>query len=135
MNYFKRIETGIIAVIILVLAVAFGLLNEKASAPTTNDNAQDSLQSVQQENQVTASFYRYPGEDGRSALDILKSKHNVVTQDFGDLGEFVQAIDGSESDSSHFWALYVNGSQSQVGGSQYVTKSTDTIEWKLEEIK
>jgi hypothetical protein len=34
-----------------------------------------------------------------------------------------------------FWALYVNGKQSEVGAGVYVTKNDDVIEWRLEEIK
>lgn len=133
MNYFKKIETIVIAVIILLLGVIYGILNNKADAPTTQDN-QVSNATTQQE--VTSGpVVSYSGQDGRTAMDILKTHYNVQTQSFGDMGDFVKSIDGVEPDSKHFWALYVNGSMAQVGADQYITKSSDNIEWKLEEIK
>jgi hypothetical protein len=134
MNYFKRVETGIIGVVIVVLAIAFGLLNEKANAPTLAEN-EGQVSGERVDSQPVSGFIRYPGQDGRTALDILKANHNVVVEDFGGVGEFVKAIDGVVPDSSHFWAFYVDGQQAQVGADTYQTKSSETIEWKLEEIK
>jgi hypothetical protein len=133
MNYFKKLETIVIAVVILLLGVAYGFLSNKADAPTTDTNAQQSESAAEQ--QVPATFVRYPGQDGRTALDLLKASHRVETQSFGDMGEFVQAIDGLASDGSHFWAFYLNGSQATVGAGSYVTKSSDSIEWRLEKIQ
>lgn len=133
MNYFKKIETIIIAVVILLLGIAYGFLNDQVDAPTNQNNQDTTVVSQQQVPAV--SNVRYSGQDGRTAMDILKANYNVQTQSFGDMGDFVKAIDGVEPDSKHFWAFYVNGAISQVGADQYVTKSSDNIEWKLEEIK
>ncbi|HYC79883.1 MAG TPA: DUF4430 domain-containing protein [Candidatus Binatia bacterium] len=137
MNYFKRLETIIILVIIVVLGVAYGALNNKAQAPATDTNTQavQNEQETDSQQLAPAALVRYPGQDGRNAMELLKSLHRVETQSFGDMGEFVKSINGIEPDSTRFWAMYVNGSISQTGAEQYVTKSSDTIEWKLEEIK
>jgi hypothetical protein len=129
MNYFKKIETIVIAVIILLLGVAYGLLNDEVDTPTTQNN--QAANTTTQQQVASESLVRYSGQDGRTAMDILKANYNVQTQSFGDMGDF----DGVEPDNKHFWALYVNGSVSQVGADQYVTKSSDILEWKLEEIK
>lgn len=77
----------------------------------------------------------YLGFEGKTALALLKLVGHVETKNFGELGDMVTAIDGIAADEKHFWALYVNGDQSQVGASQYVTKTGDKIEWKYEIIK
>jgi hypothetical protein len=138
MNYFKRLETILIAVIILVLGVAYGVLSSKVDAPnTSNDSLQPvvSQQATSQQQVPDSSSVRYSGQEGRTALDLLKANYRVETQSFGDMGEFVKAIDGVEPDSTHFWSFYLNGSQSQVGAGTYFTKSTDIIEWRLEKIQ
>lgn len=142
MDYLKRAETIIIGTIIVVLAIAYGLLNDKASAPT-NTNTQEQASNQQQtaetgddsQQMVATSQVQYQGEDGKNAMELLKAKYRVETQSFGGVGEFVKSINGIEPGATHFWSLYVNGSQSQVGATEYMTKSTDSIEWKLEEIK
>lgn len=77
----------------------------------------------------------YQGEEGRSALELLKQKHEVETDTFDGIGEFVVSIDGVVADDKHFWAVYVNDQLSQVGASEYITKLDDTITWKLEAIQ
>ena len=130
MNYLKRIETTIIAVVILVLGAAYGFLSDKAEAPTTDNAAQQ----VQQQ-QSSSAPVRYQGQEGRTALDILRATHDVETQNFAGVGDFVKKIDGVEADSSHFWSFYVNGAQATEGAGTFITKSSDSIEWKLEEIR
>lgn len=137
MNYFKKLETIIIWAIILLLGVAYGVLSNNAKAPT-NDNAVQQVQNANPESiqQVPASsLVRYNGEEGRTAMDLLKAKYLVQTQSFGDMGEFVKSINGVEPDTTHFWGFYVNGSIAQVGADMYVTKPSDQVEWKLEKIQ
>lgn len=83
----------------------------------------------------TNTTITYKGVAGKNALELLRSNHQVATKMFSGVGEFVESIDGLKPDSKHFWSFYVNGKSSNVGADSYVTKSGDTIEWKLEEIK
>lgn len=91
------------------------------------------------QNEVPASapaqYVSYKGQDGKNALDLLKASHKVEVKVYSGIGEFVDAIDGLKSDTKHFWSFYVNGKQSTVGAGSYTTKTTDTIEWKFEQIK
>lgn len=137
MNYFKKIETIVIIILILVMGAAYGALHSKKDERAANNKERQESQEVKEEytTQVPSSLVSYKGQEGRNALDVLKSNYNVQTKSFGDLGEFVQSINGVEPDNKHFWAMYVNGEVSQVGAGSYITKSTDTVEWKLEEIK
>lgn len=73
----------------------------------------------------------YQGVNGQNALKLLKDAHNVTTKTYPGIGEYVVTIDGITPDKSHFWSFYVNGKQSQVGASSYITKNSDTLSWKL----
>lgn len=94
-----------------------------------------SHQEVQQQPVVQNDYVKYYGQDGKTALEILKIVTTVQTKNYPGVGVFVQSINGVAPDERHFWKLYVNGSESQVGADQVQTKNGDTIEWKLEEIK
>lgn len=88
----------------------------------------------QQEQKVNAAQdFRYAGENGKNALDLLKGKYTVETQSFSG-GEFVSSINGIKPDANHFWAFYINGQSSNVGAGSYVTNDGDVIDWKLEAI-
>lgn len=82
-----------------------------------------------------ANEIKYQGEEGKNALDLLKAKYKVETKSFGSAGEFVESINGIKPDSKHFWKFFINSKSASVGASSYVTKSTDVLEWKLDEIK
>lgn len=77
----------------------------------------------------------YAGQDGKTALELLKSSYNVETKSYEGLGEMVTSINGVVPDSKHFWALYIGDAQSQVGADTYVTKNGEAITWKLEAIQ
>ena len=100
-------------------------------APTISQD-RNQTESIQQ---VPQTSIQYQGIDGQSALSLLKVSHNVETKEYAGIGEYVVSIDGGAPDSKHFWAFYVNGKQAEVGAGAYVTKISDVIEWKLEEIK
>ncbi len=81
-------------------------------------------------------LFNFYADENKSALDLLKSGHQVETKEFAGVGEFVESIDGKKADgTTEFWAFYVNGEQAQVGASQYHPKDGDRIEWKLEKIE
>jgi hypothetical protein len=136
MNYFKRLETIFIALVILVLGVAYGMMSDSQYPLPQDGPEQAPAASGTQPTELPESVRaRYEGVEGRTALELLKASYRVETQSFGDLGEFVKSIDGVEPDSRHFWAFYLNGQQSQEGAGSYVTKASDMVEWRLEEIK
>jgi Domain of unknown function (DUF4430) len=77
----------------------------------------------------------YQGVTGKTALDLLRQQHRVVTKTYKDFGDMVTSIDGRTADSKHFWSFYVNNHQSQVGAGSYQTKSGDHLTWKLEALQ
>lgn len=77
---------------------------------------------------------RYQGEAGKNALEILKQKYQVQTKEFAGLGEFVESINGVKPDSKHFWKFFIDGQGSNLGAGSYVTKNSDSLEWRLAEV-
>lgn len=100
-----------------------------------NDHSKQNTQVTQTQEKKQQDIISYQGDDGRTALDILKASYNVETKTYDGIGEMVTGINGVTPDSKHFWAFYVNGEQAQVGAGQYVTKSGDKVSWKLDAIQ
>jgi hypothetical protein len=72
----------------------------------------------------------YNGEEGKTALEILKSRAQVRTST-SSLGELVEEINGVKGNDHEHMLFFVNGQMSKVGAGAYVTKAGDRIEWKL----
>lgn len=72
----------------------------------------------------------YAGKEGVDALTLLRS-HYPVKQDSSGL---VISIDNRDADfqKNVYWTFYINGEMASVGLAEYQTKSTDSIEWRLE---
>ena len=123
----------LIVAVVAVLAMAGGATGLIIANKNEPKQTQQSTQTTQVQQKSTEVSYK--GVEGKNALELLKQSHKVETKSYEGLGELVTSIDGVSPDSKHFWAFYVNGQQSQVGAGAYTTKDTDTVVWKLEEIK
>lgn len=79
---------------------------------------------------VAVETISYKGKNGVDALTLLKAR-TTVEQDKSGL---VVAINDKKADAKkrEYWAFYVNGKMATVGPSDYKTKDTDMIEWKIE---
>ncbi|MGE5392926.1 MAG: DUF4430 domain-containing protein [Candidatus Saccharibacteria bacterium] len=133
MTRFKRIVPVVVLLVLVIVAVAYSF-HKKAVAPTAPvGDQQNQAQTAGQQPQGSQTV-SYEGQDGQTAMVLLMARHDVATKDYS-FGKMVTGIDGVTPDSRHFWGFYVNGQLSQVGADAYVTKSTDRLEWKLEEIK
>ncbi len=74
----------------------------------------------------------YKGEDGKTALDILRAHAQVTTRQ-SSFGEYVESVDEVQDGTNNkHWTFYVNGSPSPMWAGSYVSKAGDTIEWKFE---
>lgn len=72
----------------------------------------------------------YEGEDGKTALELLKARASVRTTT-SSFGELVEEINGVASANGHYLIFFVNGKKSMTGAGTYVTIKGDRIEWKL----
>lgn len=119
-----RIYLLLVAVVIAIGAVLYlpSLAQKQKTAvlPAETTNQQ----------QQNPDYYSYQGKDGVDALSLLKQKASVEESQPG----FVTSINGRKTDQKkkEFWSFYVNGKMAEVGSADYVTKSTDKIEWKIE---
>lgn len=73
-------------------------------------------------------------QSGQTALELLESKAQLETKDYGDAGEFVTSIDGIAGDNEHYWAFYVNDEYAQQGASQTILTQGDIVKFAYEEI-
>jgi Domain of unknown function (DUF4430) len=80
--------------------------------------------------QTERTVIAYEGEDGKTALEILKARARVRTST-GQMGELVEEINGVNNGNGYYLIYYVNGAKAKVGAGDYVTKNGDKIEWKL----
>ena len=85
---------------------------------------------VSGENSQT-TYVKYQGIGGQNALDLLKKYAKVETKHYS-FGDLVTSINGTEGSGPKYWSFYINSQLSEVGAGSYVTKKTDTIEWKLQ---
>ncbi|NCS32434.1 DUF4430 domain-containing protein [bacterium] len=74
----------------------------------------------------------YSGEEGKTALELLKLKDDVVTKD-SSFGEYVDSINGIAGGTDNkYWLFYVNDKPATMGAADYITSSSDIIEWRFE---
>ncbi len=128
----------------IILAVVFYLF----WATTVNGPRENEPQATerQQQGQVELTiafeddkkdlFFDY--EPGDTIFDLLKKADEqgeieIKYRDFGgELGIFLESIDGVGGDEDKWWQYWVNGEYGQIGISAYFVSSGDSIEFKYE---
>ena len=131
----RRLEIFVIVTIIAAFGVIYAFTQQPVLAPATNTGVNSNQnQGIAVGEPNPGMIIEYKGEDGKNSLDLLKASHRLEVKSYS-FGDLVTGIDGITPDDKHFWAMYVNGQFSQVGASQYMTKSGDAIKWQIDEIK
>ncbi len=122
---------AILVVAALGLSVWSWVSQDNANTNTSNDSSETQNASALQ-NANAALTFTYQGQDGKTALELLKAAYpNTTTKTSGSLGEYVTGINGVEAGNSAFWEFTVNGTPASVGAGAYTTTSAESIEWKL----
>jgi hypothetical protein len=105
----------------------------RSESATSSDSASPSG-SATAEDDTAATELSYPGEDGRTALDLLLENDPDAEVEGEGEQAMVTGINGRTADDAknEFWALYVDGEQAQVGAGSLETSDGQTITWKLE---
>ncbi len=119
-------KTGLIFVLLLLANACThraAVKTPQASSPGQNAVA---TKPAREERLVFA----YDGEDGKTALALLKAKAKVRIAS-SSMGELVEEINGVASGNGWNFLYYVNGAMAKTGAANYITKNTDKIEWKL----
>jgi hypothetical protein len=126
----KLLLTITTAVIVLVgagTATVALRLHDNAATPAPVHSAQKAAVRPQ-----PATTISYSGQEGKSALALLKQHATITTKD-SSYGPYVDSVNGvAGGTSGKYWTFYVNGAQASVGADAYVTHSTDKIVWKFE---
>ncbi len=68
-------------------------------------------------------------------LDRREDSINFNATDYGDSGYFVTSINNVAGDSTHFWKLFTNDVEAQVGISSIKPQDKDTLEFKYEAVQ
>lgn len=121
-----ELKTKIFTLVIPLVVLATGVVGA-----ITSQNASQKAQITTSSSQVTE--VRYHGIDGQNALDLLKKYAQVQTKHYS-FGDLVVSINGTEGNGPKYWSFYLNGKLADVGAGSYVTKNTDNIEWKLQQL-
>lgn len=121
---FKYSQLKLVAITALFSLLIGGLI---VALPGPSHRNKPSLNPIAQQPGVVM----YHGNDGQTALDGLKAVAHVVTKQ-SSYGEYVVSINGSDGGGKKYWLFYVNGKEASSGAGTYVTKASDTIEWRLQ---
>lgn len=119
-------------ILLAVSTVAFLAAGCSSKAPSAESQPPASSISPRGSGQETVISYR--GQDGKTALVILKENYQAETKQFSGVGEFVESINGIKPDSAHFWKFFINGEAAKLGAGSFVTKNSDVLEWHIAEV-
>ena len=61
-----------------------------------------------------------------------EGKINFTEKNYTGMGKFIESINGVQNNSNQSWIYYVNGTEAQVGVSNYKIKAGDIVSWKYE---
>ncbi len=120
------VVVGLVAVIGAGVYGSSAYMRRVADAKTTPSPAATATPSA-------ATQLTYAGQDGKTALELLKAKDPKAATKGDGANAYVTSVGGyAASDTKkEYWAFYVNGKLSDVGAGTYVTKSSDQISWKI----
>ena len=122
----KKILTTIVALFVVLMGATGLVVINRTPQPFTVGFTQPGARLT------PSARISYQGQDGKSALALLKA-HIYTTTQQSSYGEYIDTIDGVHSGTGgKYWALYVNGKQTPIAANNYMTHTGDNIEWKLE---
>lgn len=115
----KKIIISIIGAVLLVSVVITGVIlyNSSNTLSKTQTN----------KNELT-----YKGKTNSTVLSLLQKTAKITTSGAG-LATIVTSINGVKANSTknQHWSFTVNGKPAAISAFGYITKSSDTITWKL----
>ena len=118
------LQKTVIGGVLLIAALGFGSWAYTANSPSHKVSVVTNAQ-----HQVTQLSYR--GQAGQTALALLQKHATVQTKHYS-FGDMVASINGTKGTGPKYWTFYINSKEASVGAGTYVTKSTDTLSWKLQ---
>lgn len=123
-----KTKTLVVSAVVLIGAIGGGIWYRQTNQ--TPPAKQAATQTAVVTPQKTESI-SYKGEDGKTALELLKNHAQVQTKT-SSIGEYVTAINGNDGGGKKYWLFFVDGKESSVGAGAYITKAGENIKWKLQ---
>lgn len=139
-NRIKPQISHLLLLAVLILAGGFVLTAcsvQQKTQPSIESQADGMIPEINEEvevHPVTTEFSYLAEFDGQTALDLLKANAEVQTKEY-DYGSFIVSINGVSSDSSQYWAFYVNREYAKEGADKTILKKGDAATFRLEAIK
>lgn len=128
MSRTARTNKNIIISAVVLVAVGLPVIGWVVKDAKPEDSIKPSSSQVEQ---AETTYISYQGEDGKTALELLKQEAKVKTES-SSLGDYVVSINGNDGSGTKYWLFYVNGKEAAEGAGTYQTKTGETIEWKLQ---
>jgi len=118
-----KIYIGIVILLIGLTAGGFYLYQSNAKKAEPAPVAVITTPSSTWENNTLT----YSGKDGVTAEDLIKQVATITKDTYG----MVASINGVSPTGNQYWQFNIDGVSSNEGAGTYITKSTETITWKL----
>jgi hypothetical protein len=116
-----------VAILIAAVVVILGVGSASAIGWQRHEQ-QHTIQQVQSTRTLT-----YQGENGQTALALLKMHAYQVVIKNSSYGPFVETIDGVKGGTDgKYWLFFVNGKEANVGAGAFKTKNGEIIAWKFQ---
>ena len=113
------------AIVLLVIVAAVTGIYYNQSVTVQNNVVQIQKPSLVN-NELT-----YSGKDGVTALALLQENATIETSGTGEMAYVTTSNGVAANPKNQYWQLFLNDKSASVGAGSLVTKSTDTITWKL----
>lgn len=99
------------------------------SATVTNDGT--TTTSAQTTIELTAANLA----QGETALDLLKnSGAKVEMKSYGDMGSFINSINGQAGGAENYWAFYINDKYAEQAADKTILKPGDRVKFVYEKV-
>lgn len=126
-KYFKNKQVFFIVAVLIVLMTFFAYVFSNQQTQNKSSTQSYNATPVTQKSSENIS---YKGKENIDALTLLRQNATISLDQSG----MVSSVNGRKADSvkHEYWAFYVNGKLAAVGPTDYNTKNTDLIEWKID---
>ena len=137
----RKFQILIVLVLITITFSQVHLVLAKTAKPTVKKATAEKVTPKERTITLDVPNHTYTGKfkDGSTAYDAMvvmqKTKTNNFSfrsKNYGDLGNFVDEINGVKGTPGKYWIYYINNKKATLGASKYVLKEGDRISWKQE---
>jgi hypothetical protein len=142
----KNFSPWILGIGLIALVYLFYVVNQQIDfrnkletlrqATTTQFSQEEGDGNLQEElgQEAVTGYILIATEEGQTPFSLLLASEDVEYDQY-DFGVFVTSINGQQSNSDYYWALYINEEYAQSASDQIELEKGDQVEWRWEEIQ